>query len=325
MGKRVLVTGCSGYIGELLVRHLLSHPLVQKTVAVDVKPSPLPQGPKFKHYSADIRDEFLLRSLLEEERIDTVFHLAFLSEESKGVLARAVNVDGSLTVLDAAHKSSTVSKLIVTSSSLAYGARADNPRPLREENPLRATTFPYAVHKRQVEEEIGKVLPQIRRNLQVSILRVCTVVGPHERREGPIRFFCRSPLGVTALLRPGGLQFLAEEDLLKVLTRAMEQPEFRGTYNVAPDDFTTVAALCRSLGKTRVALPYPLVWALFFLRKRINPRSPINEDLARLIAHPIILSNEKIKKALGVSFQKTSEEAFLECAKALANGTGGPR
>ncbi len=325
MGKRVLVTGCSGYIGELLVRHLLTHPLVQKTVAVDVKPSPLPQGPKFKHYAADIRDEFLLRSLLEEERIDTVFHLAFLSEESKGVLARAVNVDGSLTVLDAAHKSSTVSKLIVTSSSLAYGARSDNPRPLREENPLRATTFPYAVHKRLVEEEIGKVLPQIRRNLQVSILRVCTVVGPHERREGPIRFFCRSPLGVTSILRPGGIQFLAEEDLLKVLTRAMETPEFRGTYNVAPDDFTTVAALCRSLGKTRLALPYPLIWAWFYLRKRMNPRSPIDEDLARLISHPIILSNEKIKKALGITFQKTSEEAFLECARALSNGHEAPR
>ena len=160
----------------------------------------------------------------------------------------------------------------------------------------------------------------MRRNLQVSILRLCTVVGPHERREGTIRFFCRSPLGVTALLRPGGLQFLAEDDLLKVLTRAMETPEFRGTYNVAPDDFTTVAALCRSLGKTRLALPYPLVWALFYLRKRMDPRSPINEDLARFIAHPIILSNEKIKKALGITFQKTSEQAFLECARALSNG-----
>lgn len=326
MAKRVLVTGCSGYIGELLVRHLLAHPLVGRVVAVDVKPSAVSPTPKFKHFVADIRDEFLLRSILEEESIDTVFHLAFLSEESKGgVLTKTVNVDGSMTVLEAAQKSSGVVKFIVTSSAWAYGARRDNPRPLREENPLRATGLPYAVHKRLVEEEIGKILPQLRRNLQVTVLRLCTVVGPHERRAGPIRTFCESRLGVTALLRPGGLQFLSEEDLLRVLSRIMEQPDFRGTYNVSPDDHVTVAGLCRTLGKARVALPYSLLWIFFYLRRRLGRDPVVSEELADVIAHPVILSNEKIKKALGLTFQKSSEQAFLECARGMAVVGAGDR
>ncbi|MBI5208946.1 MAG: NAD-dependent epimerase/dehydratase family protein [Elusimicrobia bacterium] len=315
MAKKVLVTGCSGYLGELLVKDLLAHPIVQKVVAVDLKPPKLPARPHFKHCAADIRDEFLLRSIIEEESIDTIFHLAFLeTDPSRAVLSHAVNVGGTLTVFDAANKSSSVNKLVITGSTWAYGARRRNPLFLDEGQPLTATDWPYGLHKRLVEEELRKSLPQARKNLNVVVLRFCTVVGGSERPQGPVRLFCEMPFGLSVMLRSGALQFLSESDFCRTMNRVMEEPSLSGTFNVAPDDYTTLSNLCRRLGKWRLPMPYGVLWLLFFLARRLNKDSIVSEDLANLLAFPVVVSNEKIKKALGLEFDKSSEDAFLECA-----------
>ncbi len=319
MAKKVLVTGCSGYLGDILVRNLLSHPIVAKVVAMDLKAPNLPPRPKFKHLVADIRDEFLLRSVLEEEAIDTVFHLAFMmADRDKPVLTHAVNVGGTLTVFDACNKSSSVTKLVITSSCWAYGARRGNPARLTEEHPLRASSWPYGLHKRLVEAELAKSLPSCRRNLRVAVLRLCTVVGPSERTGGPVHSFCAAPAAPSILLSRGALQFLSETDFARVMNRAMENPDFAGTYNVAPDTETTIAALCRRLGKTRIPLPYVAAWLGLAFGRRFSRNTALSEDLANILAFPVLLSNEKIKKNLGISFEKGSEEAFLEAAAACA-------
>lgn len=316
--RRVLVTGCSGYLGGVLVKTLLEHPLVARVAGMDQAPLKTPQNPKFKHYSADIRDEFWLRSILEEEAIDTVFHLAFMMGEPQDeALARAVNVGGTLTVLEAANKSSRVAKLILSGSASAYGARADNPEFLKEEDPLRASTLRYGIHKRLVEEELAKALPRVRKSLQVVVLRICTIVGASERGKGPVRTFCELPLGISVLFRAGGLQFISEADLLMVMRKVMEAPQLRGTYNVAPDDYTTIAAICRSLGKFRLSVPYTLLWLALFLARRLGRRTDLTENIIGYLAYPCVVSNEKIKKALGLALSRGSLDAFLECAHAL--------
>ncbi|MBI4679401.1 MAG: NAD-dependent epimerase/dehydratase family protein [Elusimicrobia bacterium] len=317
MAKKVLVTGCSGYLGELLVRNLLAHPLVQKVVAVDLKPPKVPARHKFKHCAADIRDEFLLRSIIEEESVDTIFHLAFMeADPSRAVLSHAMNVGGTLTVFDAANRSAAVNKLVITSSTWAYGARRGNPVPLRESDRLRATDWPYGLHKRLVEEELAKSLAHCRKGLNVAVLRLATVVGGSERPKGPVRLFCEAPFGVSVMLRGGEMQFLSEADFCRTMNRAMEEPSFSGTYNVAPDGWTTVAALCRRLGKTRIPLPYSFLWLYFFLSNTPRRKDSVSEELADILAFPVVVSNEKIKKALGLVFEKDSEAAFLECAAA---------
>lgn len=318
MAKKVLVTGCSGYLGEVLVRSMLSHPLVSKVVAVDLKPPKMPARPKFKHHSADIRDEFLLRSIIEEEGIDTIFHLAFMeTDRSKAALSHAVNVGGTMAVFDAANRSSGVNKLVVTSSTWAYGARRSNHVPLKESDRLRANDWPYGLHKRLVEEELAKSLPQCRKGLHVAVLRLCTVVGSSERAAGPVRLFCEAPFCVSVMLRGGEVQFLSEADFCRAMSRAMEEAGFHGTYNVAPDGWTSVSRLCARLGKTRLPLPYSLLWVYFYLARKMRPSIPgFSENIADLLAFPVVVSNEKIKKALGLHFEKDSEEAFLEAAAA---------
>src|SRR5687767_14635818 len=101
MARTVLVTGASGYLGSVVVRALCDDPAVARVVALDLK-APAASHPKVKPCAADVRDEYLLRSVLEEEGVDTVLHLAFLmGEPSDEARAREVNVGGTLAVLHA--------------------------------------------------------------------------------------------------------------------------------------------------------------------------------------------------------------------------------
>ncbi len=313
--KRVLVTGSSGYLGRLLTERLIQYPLVSQVVGLDLLPANQ-SHPKFKPIQGDIRDEFLLRSIMQENDIDTVFHLAYPSIEMRDqALARAVSVEGSLTVLEAANKSPGVRRIIITSSASAYGARRDNPKILREEDPLRAATLNEGVGKRAVEMELTQAMSSVRQSLQVVILRLCAVAGAASHHDDSIKLLCRLPVGVSVLFHRGAFQFLHEEDLLEVMLKALQAPEMRGVYNVAPDDSTSLREFWRSLGKWRIGLPYSLLWILLFFLRRLGGRSALDENLVSYLAYPVVLSNHKIKNMLGVRFARGSLESFLECAR----------
>lgn len=321
MSKRVLVTGCSGYLGSVLCRALLEHPLVERVIGVDLAAPAALSGEKFRFRKADIRDEFLLRAIIEDENVDAVYHLAFMMGEPKDeVLAREVNVGGTLAVLEAANKSPRVKKLVLSGSASAYGARRGNPERLREDDPLRAATLRYGIHKRIVEEELSKAMPSVRRDLKVVILRICTIVGRSDRSDGPVKTFCSLPAAPSVLFHRGALQFICEEDLMRVMTKVLEVGDVAGAYNVAPDDFTTVAELCAALGKPRVPVPYFALWLGLWAARRLAGRTDLTENVVSYLAYPVVLSNEKLKKALGLRFTKGSREAFLECARALDGG-----
>lgn len=318
MARRVLVTGGSGRFGGVVVRELLSQPLVERVVNLDLRPSQA-KDPRLRHHMADIRSEYLLRAILEEERIDTVFHFACATGEPRDqVLARETNVGGTLCVLEACDKSPGVRKLIVASSASAYGARWRNPEFLSENDPLRASTLREGIDKRLMEEELQKSLPAVRTLLQVSILRLCTILGPAQSSASLIRSFCALPAAPSVALRPGGLQFLAESEAAGVMIRIMESPEARGVFNVAPDDYVTLPQLCRALGKRRVPVPYWTLWTALLLARCLSGRGGLTERAAGSLAYPLAMSNAKLKRTLGLKFPKSSLAAFLDLVRSQA-------
>jgi|GEM_PF-5664169 len=317
MSKRVLVTGCSGYLGRLLVARLLEHPLVARVIGMDAIVPDLPAHPKLRTVSADVRDEYFLRNVLEEEAVDAVFHIAFLNaDDTDDVRARETNVHGTIVVLEAAAKSSRVQRLVIAGSTAAYGARRGNGRLLAETHRLRAAGLAYAVHKRRIEEELAKALPQVRSSLQVAVLRLCTVVGPGERPGGPVHRFCRLPFAVSALGRQGALQFLSESDALEAFCRALEAAQLRGAFNVVPDDSVPFAQVCRELKKARLPVPLSWLWLGLWLGRRIF-KTTIPEGIASYLAYPVVASNQKFKEAVGFAPVHGSLEALLACARSL--------
>jgi len=310
MPRRIVVTGCAGRLGSMLTRGLLKHPLVRRVAGLDVRTPPPTPDPRFAYLPADVRDEPFLRSILEEEEADTVFHLAFPAHEARGTVeGRSTAVTGGVAVLDAAHRSSRVSKLVLASSAFAYGARSGNRPFLKEDHPLRARPSEWGGWHREFELEVARLLPEIRPSLQVCILRLAPVLDAAGGGGGPLRGWLDSTLGLT-LLRDCPLQFLSEADLERVFLKILEAPEARGVFNVAPDDATTVKTVVRRLKSRRLALPYPLAWAAAAAAGRWRPESGLDGGLAAALAFPVVLDNAKIKRVLGARFDTSSEEAL---------------
>jgi len=147
LSPRVLVTGSAGQIGTELVPFLRSKYGKDQVVAVLHK-SPgtevLRAGPVEK---SDVGDKSAISRLIEEYRVDTIYHLAAVlsaTGENDPGLAWQVNVDGLKNVLDVAREA-RVTKVFWPSSIAVFGP--DAPRMNTPQNsPLNPTTM-YGVTK----------------------------------------------------------------------------------------------------------------------------------------------------------------------------------
>jgi len=147
--KRIAITGSSGYLGSSLIRYFAAHEPEVKILGLDIVPPSDPGGHEFLQLDM-CRPE--LATALKIFQPDTVVHMAFIvppmHDERK---MRAINLEGSHNVLEAA-AAAGVERLLVTSSATALGARPDNPVPLDDFWPGRAgPEFSYAAHKVELE------------------------------------------------------------------------------------------------------------------------------------------------------------------------------
>jgi len=135
---KVVVTGGAGPLGTRFIRALAARE-THDIVVFDLVPS--------ADAPADVRHRFLdlnlphadgtVFKLLKEERPDAVVHLAQIRSPShQSTYVHELNAIGSLHVLAAAGEA-RVSRVILGSTTLVYGARGDNPNFLTEEHPLR--------------------------------------------------------------------------------------------------------------------------------------------------------------------------------------------
>ena len=126
----------------------------------------------------DVRDAEAIRELLERERPDALIHLAFVLNPIRDE-ARMYDIDvnGTAAVLRAASEAGRAG--LVTSSATAYGAFADNPKPIAEDWPVRGQPdFSYARHKADADRSCqlwGLEHP----DRVMSIVRPCIVFGPN--------------------------------------------------------------------------------------------------------------------------------------------------
>jgi len=151
----VLITGAAGFLGQRLARALLQRGYLQSiagiaepidelclfdvitpaAVADDgvvdaVDPSadhPRPRSARIRMRSitGDIRDDALLRSLIDQ-RTTAVFHLSAIvsgTAEADFDLGWAINLDGSRTLLEACRHSGARARVVFTSSVAVYGGK----------------------------------------------------------------------------------------------------------------------------------------------------------------------------------------------------------
>src|SRR3954467_11147835 len=174
---RYLITGGSGYIGTRLVDHLAGRDETEAIVVADVR-APASFRPKTTFAELDVRDKAGVRTLFERERPDCVVHLAFLLNPIRDESAMYdIDVNGTQNVLEAA-SAAGVGQMLVTSSTTAYGAFADNPVPLTEDDPVRGQPdFSYARDKAEADR-LCQLWALQHPERVMTIVRPCIVFGP---------------------------------------------------------------------------------------------------------------------------------------------------
>jgi UDP-glucose 4-epimerase len=317
---RYLITGGSGYIGSRFVDHLSGREETEAIVVADVRP-PASFRPKTSYAALDVRDKSAVRELLERERPDCVVHLAFLLNPIHDeAVMYDVDVNGTQNVLEAA-SAAGVRQMLVTSSTTAYGAFADNPVPLTEENPVRgAPDFSYARDKAE-SDRLCQLWALEHPERVMTIVRPCIVFGP-DVDNYIVRLWLRQPFRADFGMPDQPMQFVHVDDVADALIRLLEG-RHAGVFNVAADGYISVVEAADLLGLKPRRVPYRLMKriAAALWRARIS-EAPAGQ--LEFVIHPWVASNEKVKQATGWTPRWTSREVFELTMKAKGKLAASP-
>jgi UDP-glucose 4-epimerase len=185
MKNKVLVTGGAGYIGSHVCVELLEQGY--QVVVLDnlsngnqvaLERVQEITGKALVFQRGDVRDEPLVRRLLDAHDIDAVIHFAGLKAVGESVEQPLEyydnNVSGAVTLFDAMARQG-VKNLVFSSSATVYGDPSSNP--IVEDFPLSATN-PYGRSK-LMTEEILRDLYVSDNSWNISILRYFNPAGAH--------------------------------------------------------------------------------------------------------------------------------------------------
>lgn len=170
--KTVLITGATGFIGV----HLVNKLLCEKAEVFTLGPTKRKDVPHLKQVLGSVEDFENINSLIKDNKIDIIFHLAAQPIVEVGqtnpLKTFEVNIKGTWNVLEAARENS-VQKVIIASTVHVYG---DNPKvPYKEEY------FPQPSRPYETSKACADLLAQSfadTYNLAVEIPRFANIYGP---------------------------------------------------------------------------------------------------------------------------------------------------
>lgn len=237
MAKKSLVTGGSGYFGELLGKMLLDRG--RQVRVLDLNP-PGYTHEKLEFIPGDIRDAKAVAAACAG--IDTVFHnVAQVPLAKEKELFWSVNRDGTQLLIEKSVKAG-VKKFVYTSSSAVFGVPKQNPV-TEESEPAPAEDYGRA---KLAGELICRAAND--KGLDVSIVRPRTILG-HGRLGVVQILFDWIERGLDVPVLGGGAnryQFVHADDLAWACVAASERPGF-GLYNVGAKEFGTMRELLQAL------------------------------------------------------------------------------
>jgi nucleoside-diphosphate-sugar epimerase len=304
-----LITGGAGFLGINLARYLLARG--HAVTSLDVLDFDYPERDRVRAIAGDIRDRTAVERALENARI--VVHCAAALPLYPPAEIYSVDIDGTRTVLEAAHARG-VERVIHVSSTAVYGI--PDHHPLVETDPLRGVG-PYGQAKVLAE---GLCLEYREKGLCVPIIRPKSFVGPER-------------LGVFALLYDWAAdghgfpmigrgdnryQFLDVEDLCEAISLAatVDPARANDTFNIGAKVFATMKEDYQAVldyagfGKRVRGLPAtPVIWALRALEAlRL---SPLYRWVYETAATDSFVSIEKAERVLGYAPKYSNRDALI--------------
>ena len=268
MGRRILITGVSGFWGTELARRLERSPDIEYIAGLDVRPPPADLG-RTEFIRADVRNPLLSR-LLPQTEVDTVVHCDVLLVPEPGkapAQLHDINVIGSLQLLAAVEKTDTVRTIVVRGSAAIYGAEPNAPEFFTEDM---ARSFPLRTRFQRDVGELENYFENFSRrypHITVTTLRYQPTLGA--TIDSPLTRYLEQPLVPTQLGYDPLLQFVNAQDAVAALEAAVRRP-VRGPVNVAGEGSISLSRLLRLAGKVAVPVPAPLFGAALGAGSRLG-------------------------------------------------------
>lgn len=312
-GLTVAVTGPTGDLGIALVTLLEQSSRVERIAAMARRPfDPAEHGwTKTRYTQGDVQDQDSVDDAVRGA--DVVVHLAF-TILGEGEKTRAINVDGSARVFEAAARAGA-QRVCYASSIAAYGFHDDNPAWIDEEVEPRGTPEHfYSAQKAEVEEVLRRTLAR-RSRTAAYVFRPCIVAGPTaqmplEEMLPYIRLSERMPDAVTRLLSampmlkpvlpdPGiAFQLVHEDDVATAFVAGVEGRGAPGAYNLAGDGTITMSDMADELGWYSVPIPGLSVDAAAELLTRL-PLVPEWASWIHAVRRPLLVRTDRARRELG--------------------------
>ncbi len=193
---KYLVTGGSGFIGSNIARFLLNQGdevRILDNLATGRKENLAEISDRIEYVDGDIRDFWTVTEAVKG--VDYVLHQAALASVPRSVenpqTSNAVNIDGTLNMLEAC-KRAGVKKFVMASSSSVYGESEELPK---HEGLPTSPLSPYAVNK-LTDEHYCKVYWELYR-MPTACLRYFNIFGPYQ--DPASQYSAVIPLFITAL------------------------------------------------------------------------------------------------------------------------------
>jgi nucleoside-diphosphate-sugar epimerase len=309
--KRVLITGGAGYVGSVLVPHLLDRGY--RVTVYDILwygCEHLPQGnPNLRIIEGDIRDTSRLAK--EFRGTDVVLHLACISNDPSFELDPALSESINYTCFEPmviAAKAAGVKRFVYCSSSSVYGV-SDQPE-VTEDHPLLPVSD-YNKYKGMCEPLLFKHQAPGFTCVTIRPATVCGY-GPRTRLDLSVNILTNLAVNNGKITVFGGKQLrpnLHIQDMVDAYTLMIEAPAEKiagETFNIG----------YQNLSIARIAeIVRDIVREEFPDRPEVTIETTESND-----PRSYHINSDKIKRALGFVAKRTIEDAARDLCRAFKAG-----
>ncbi len=319
----ILITGIHGFVGSNLVAALKEH---HTLYGLDIV-SPAKDG---------VQQTFSWHELEQLPPIDVIIHLAGKAHDTRNTASAKdyFDINVGLTKQIFQHlQASGATKFIFFSSVKAVADRVKGSELTEDETPDPQT--PYGQSKLAAEEYILSFQPQspdlkpetwnLEPKLQTSnselrtiyLLRPCMIHGPGNKGNLNLLYAIQKkglpwPLGAFGNKR----SFCSVDNLKFVIQQLIEKPIESGIYQVADDEALSTNEVIRLMAASRNKKA--LIWSVpsgfirFMARTGDWLHLPLNSERLKKLTESYVVSNTKLKKALGIEQMPVSAKEGLK-------------
>ena len=297
---KIALTGSSGFIGQNLINYLFHFNWSVKSIS---------------------RDNLSLKYFTLTDKIDVIIHLAGKAHDLKKISNpdeyHRVNTELTKTIFDAFIDSGA--KVFITLSSVK--AVADEVQGELTEEYIPNPITHYGKSKLLAEQYIlSKKIPVGKR---VYILRPCMIHGPGNKGNLNLLYKLVSkgiswPLGAFENKR----SYCSIDNLMVIIKELIEQADIpSGVYNVSDDQALSTNEVISFMAESqnKKSKIWRISKKLIQIIAKIGNvlKLPLNEDRLQKLTDSYIVSNQKIKSAIGKSLPVSSKEGLLKTFKSF--------